>query len=300
MTGVVSNAARRLVEPADSIVRRGQWLAVRSLWVYALALALWLAGYWRESELVEEVCGWAPIPADLVALAMIGTLLRGEVTHGLRRWGWWLLFLSVALDLVATLAWTRLGPTTPHLYRVLADVLYQLYYPLLTGAFALFFLSCGGSLRRPQLWLDAVTVMLSVLAVLWTFLYESPLAGGADHAMSIAMKLSYTLGISFTMTMAVLLFMQITDWRTEQAMMHLIGAVLVGLFADVAWLAADAGGSAALGPIYTMGDLVFNVGDVVFCAFVAGAVAAEQRRPLAPRSDQNPVGNPYGLSLIHI
>jgi PAS domain S-box-containing protein len=295
MTGVVSNSARRDVEPSDSGVRRGPRLAARSLWVYALALVLWLAGHWRESKVVEDVCSWAPVPADLVALAVIGTLLRGEITHGARRCGWWLLFLSVAIDLVATLVWSRLGPTTPYLYHTLSDMLYQLYYPLLTGAFTLFFLSCGGSFRRPQHWLDAVTVMLSMLAVLWATLYASPLAAGADHSMGFNAKLSCTLGISVTMTMTVLLFMQIRDWRTEQAMLKLVGAALIGLFADVTWLGTNAGGSAALDLAYTVGDRIFNTGEVVFCALVAGAAAAERRRPLIPRATRNPLGNQYSF-----
>jgi PAS domain S-box-containing protein len=295
MTDVVSNSTRRDVEPSDSLVRRGQRLAVRSLWLYALALVLWLAGHWRESKLVEDVCSWAPVPADVVALALIAMLLRAEVTHGVRRWGWGLLFLSVAIDLVATLMWTHIGPTTPYLLRMVGDMLYQLYYPLLTGAFALFFLSCGGSFRRPQLWLDALTVMLSMLAVLWATVYESPLAAGADHSMGFNTKLSYMLGISVTTTMTVLLLMQIRDWRTEQAVLRLVGAAVVGLFADVTWLGTNAGGSAALDLGYTVGDRIFNTGEVVFCAFVAGAAAAEQRRPLIPRTATNPPGNQYSF-----
>jgi PAS domain S-box-containing protein len=295
MTDVVSNSARRGVDPSDSMARRLQRLAVRSLWVYALALVFWLAGHWRESQLVEDVCSWAPVPADLVALAVIATLLGSKVTHGVRRCGWGLLFLSVAIDLVATLMWTHLGPTSPYLLRMVGDMLYQLYYPLLTGAFALFFLSCGGSFRRPQLWLDALTVMLSMLAVLWATLYASPLAAGADYSMGFAAKLSCTLGISVTMTMTVLLFMQIRDWRTEQAMMRLIGAVLLGLFADVTWLGTNAGGSAALDLGYTVGDRIFNTGEVVFCALVASAAAAEQRRPLIARAAPRPLGNQYSF-----
>jgi accessory gene regulator protein AgrB len=267
----------------------------RSLWLYALVLMLWLAGHWRESEFVQDVCSWAPVPADLVSLAVIATLLGGDVTHGVRRWGWGLLFLSVAIDLIATLLWTHVGPTTPYLLRMFGDMLYQLYYPLLTGAFALFFLSCGGSFRRPQLWLDALTVMLSMLGVLWATLYESPLAAGADHSMGVASKLSCTLGISVTMTMTVLLFMQIRDWRTEQAMTRLIGAVLLGLFADVTWLGTNAGASAALDLGYTVGDRIFNVGEIVFCALVAGAAAAEQRQPLIHQAARKPLRNQHSF-----
>jgi PAS domain S-box-containing protein len=278
------------------MVCRGQRLAVRILWVYALALGLWLVVYWRESKLVEDVCSWAPVPTDLVTLAVIATLLRREATHGVRRWGWGLLFSSVATDLVGTLAWTRFGPTTPFPHFVLGVMSFQMYYPLVTGAFALFFLSCGGSFRRPQIWLDAATVMLSMLAVLWAILYESPLAAGADHSVSVTTKLSCTLGISLTMTMTVLLYMQIVDWRAQRSMMQLIGAALVGLAADVTWLATNAGGSTAFDLVYTVGDRVFNAGEVLFCAFVAGAAAAEQRPPLVPRTAPNPLGNQYSFS----
>jgi two-component system sensor histidine kinase UhpB len=294
MTGLLLSTAQRFLEHSSSMVRRGKWLAARGLWLYSFAILGWLAGHWRESELVGDVCNWAPVPADLVVLAVIFILQRGAVTRGVRRWAWWLVFLSVALDLMASLAWTAIGPSSRPLYGALAEGLYLLYYPLMTAAFALFFISCGGSFRRPRLWLDALTVMLSVLALVWTTLYEAPLAGGATE-VGIVMKLSYALAISVTTTMAVLLFTQIVDWRSEKSMMQLIGAALVGFVADSAWLAVDAGGSAALGPIYTASDLVFNIGDVVFCALVAGAAAAEQSRPLVPPDARHRIGNPYSF-----
>jgi PAS domain S-box-containing protein len=299
MTGDVSNSAQR--DRARSNGSLGRRLVVSSLWVYALALALWLADHWRESKVVD-VCTWVSIPADLVALALIGALLSGDVTHGARRCGWWLLLSSIAIDLVATLAWIPFGSTTPSLYRSLADMLYQLYYPLMTGAFALFFLNSGGSFRRPQFWLDALTIMLSMLAALWAILYKSPLTTGADPSVSFIPKLSYTLGISFTMTMTLLLFMQIVDWRSETAILQLVGAAVVGLVADVAWLVTTAGGSATLGLTYTLGDCIVNTGDIVFCALVAGAAAAEHRRPLVPRTLLDPLGSQYtfwpGLALL--
>jgi PAS domain S-box-containing protein len=96
------------------------------------------------------------------------------------------------------------------------------------------------------------------------------------------------------MTMTLLLFMQIMDWRSEKAILQLVGAALVGLVADVAWLVTTAGGSAALGLTYTVGDCIANTGDVVFCAFVAGAAAAEHRRPLVPRTQLDPLlGSQY-------
>jgi signal transduction histidine kinase len=295
MTGVVSNPARRNVKPSNSRLSRGHRLIVRSLWVYTLVLFLWLIDHWRQSTLVGDVSNWALIPVDLAALALVGRVLWGGLTHGVQWYGWGLVFLSIAFDLVATLAWTLFGATTPYLYRVLDDLLYQLYYPMITGAFALFFLSRGGSFRRPHLWLDAVTVMLSMLAAMWAILYESPLAAGADPAMSFATKLSYTLGISCTTTMTVLLFTQVVDWRIEQATMQLIAAAVVGLVGDVAWLGATAGGSAVFSPVYTVGSTIFSMGDVVFGTLVAGAAAAELRRPSVPRTAANSPGNQHSF-----
>jgi PAS domain S-box-containing protein len=291
MTGEVSNSTRRDIGRSHWAVFRG--LAVSSLWVYALAL--WLGDHWPKWKVIKYVCGWGPVPANLAVLALIGTLLGGNITPGARRRGWWLLFSSVSIDLVAAMAWTRFDPSTPYLYRLLDGILYQLYYPLLTGAFALFFLSCGGSFRRPQFWLDGVTIMLSVLAALWAILYESPLTAGADPLVNSIPKLSFTLGIGFTMTMTLLLFMQIKDWRHEQAILQLVAAALVGLVTDVGWLAMTAGGSAALGLTYSTRDNIFNTGDVVFCALVAGAAAAEHRRPFVPRTVLNPPGSPYSF-----
>jgi PAS domain S-box-containing protein len=265
------------------------------LWIYVVASTLWVADHWGETAAVGVMGDWAPVAAGLITLIALATHLRVDARAGPRRYGWWLLFWSVVLDFAANVAWTGLDAATLPVYRALADGLYLLTYPLIIGALAMFFLNCGGSFRRPQLWLDALTVMLGVLVILWALLYEPPFIGGPHHIEKWNTKVLYTLWISLTMSMTALLYMQIVDWGNERATMLVMVATLVGVACDIAWLGADAGGSGVLGPIYNVSASVYNLGDIACCALLASAAAAEQSRPTGTARLQNPEIDAYSF-----
>jgi PAS domain S-box-containing protein len=283
------------LRPAVTIARGAAWLVAASLWLYAFLFMVWLVIHWPESAAISIVTCWAPAPADIVLLLAIASLLYGGVADRLQRIAWWLLFTGAAVDLAATVATANVDATSPLLYRELSDWLYLPYYPLNIGAFALFFLSSDGSFRRPQLWLDAITILLGVLATLWTFLYEAPLGPGAGIAMGVAAKLSYTLATSAAITMAGLLFIQIGDWRREPCMMLLIGAAVAGLGSDTVWLAHDAAGSAADRLDNNIGYTIFSIGDIVYCAFVTSAAAAARRVSAVSEAQRRPLDNTYSF-----
>ena len=290
-----SNPVRAAIRPAVPNSGRGRWFAAGSLWIYALVMAVWFAANWRESETLRVISGWCPAPADIIVLATIAAMLYRNVARGLRRRGWWLLFAGAAVDLVATVVSARISATTSHFYRALSDWLYLPYYPLVTGALALFYLSCGGSFRRRQLWLDAATIVLSVLATLWVFLFDLPFAPDAGVAMGVVLKLLYTLATSVSITMAVVLLSQITEWRSERSALLLIGAAVVGLGSDMAWLTQQSAGAGTLYAIDGFGDGIFSMGDILYCALVTSAVAAEHYRLPTRETERNHGANTHSM-----
>jgi PAS domain S-box-containing protein len=241
-------------------------------------MAVWFSVNWRESEAVQVISGWCPAPADLIVLVTIASMLYRNVAHGLRRSGWWLLFAATAMDLVATVVSARIGPASSQFYLALSDWLYLPYYPLFTGALALYFLGSGGSFRRRQLWLDAATILLGVLATIWVFLFDLPFGPGAGVTIGVPFRLMYTFSASVSITMAVVLLIHITDWRSERSALLLIAAAIAGVGSDMAWLMQESAGAGTLYAIEGVGDGIFSVGDLLWCALIASAAVAERHR----------------------
>ena len=261
------------------------WLAAAGLWVFGIGLVLRAA---LIRPISDALAGVSAVAADIVNLAMIASLLHEGSVHGRRRQGWWAMFIVITVDLAATIEWARLEATTLHPYGTIGDWLYQLYYPSMTMACALFFLSCGGSFRKPQTWLDAVTVLVGVLTALWAILYASVFTGGSHFTIAFNTKLMYLTLISVTMTMTALLFTQIMDWRAQRAMMLIVCTALSGLVVDVVWLILDVNGAPGAAAIT-------NVGAVVYSALLASAVVAERSGldPVEPERIRE--GNTYSF-----
>jgi PAS domain S-box-containing protein len=274
---------------------RGSSWAAGALWVFAVALAIWFAADWRESETVRVLSGWSPVPADGIVLVTIAVMLYRNVAFGLRRIGWWLLFASTAVDLVANIVSARISPASSPFYIALSNWLYLPTCPLFTGALALYFLSCGGSFRRRQLWLDASTIALSVLATIWVSLFDLPFAPNAGVTVGVPLLLLYTFTTSVSTTMAVVLLIQITDWRSERSALCLIAAAIASVGADIAWLMQETAGASSIYAIEGVGDGIFSVADIIWCALIIGAVAAEYRRSPITDAEHTHGVNSYSM-----
>ncbi len=179
---------------------RAARLATLVSWLYAALLMACFFASWRNTNVLDFLIGWAVAPADVIEIVAIVVLLRSARLRGYRRMAWILLCASAAVDLSFGMVYPHYNASVPSLYRAVVDAAFQSYYPFMTGACVYFNLSCGGKFRHRQVWIDAATVLLGVVAILWAFLYEFPAASGAVFAMTFGTKLVYTAGISITMT----------------------------------------------------------------------------------------------------
>lgn len=250
--------------------------AVSLQWCYAaLVLAVGLARGHLPGALTPLV-DWIAVPADCIALVALCVVITRIPLTGLRRSGWSLLAAGIVVDLFMTVLWTRIEPTASPWLRSVADVLYQIYYPVTAGACGCFFLSLGGSFRRPSTWLDLLTIMFGVAATLWAVLYQPIPATPSDHGLSLFIKVTYSFNISMTLSMSALLFTQIASWRTQRSMMLVAIATLVGTLTDIAWL-AQAAGNPYLAVTDQIGPYALASGDVAYAALITSALWIEAR-----------------------
>jgi PAS domain S-box-containing protein len=263
-----------------------RWL-VGGAWSYGALLSVWVGSRWIVSHGQINDPGWLMLlPLQAAAAFAALQVLRCRSLDGPRRLGWLLLVAAPVIDMMALLDWNYLFAYNPQPLGTSADILYFVNYALLAGACAAFFVSCGGSLLNPRIWLDGATLALGLLAGLTPF-FVSPLFA-LDTAVSggVPAAVTYGIGIVAVGTMASLLFMQITDWRRERAMIGVLMAVGISLLTDVGNVAANIRGH----------FLLANVDDLCSAwSYAFFVTAALVERDVAPADGAAKSGNVYSF-----
>lgn len=286
-----TNAATRTPSFHEQIARRVVGAGAVLLWAYAGTLMVLIGAGPGGRSWVAALSDWVAIPGDVVVVALVPVLVCYGRTGALRRAAWILIAIAAAHSAFMTVGWTSIDAHTSPALEALADVLYQAYYPLTSAACCLFFLSIGGSFRRPATWLDLATLLFGVMATLWTILYEPPTAFEPGRMLGWSLKLSYTICIGVTMAFAGLLCTRARDWRSDRTIILVATAALIALATDGAWLAHTVVGHGILGPFSDFGGALFATGDVVNNAFLATAIAFEFARPApAPARGERALG----------
>lgn len=282
--------------PGRAPVQRGARIAVALLWGYALCLTLCAVMPGPLPAFVAGSVSWIAVPADLLAIATVMLAIRRSRGDARRCVGWSLLAAGVMVDLFFTVVWTRIAPDAMPFANAVANTLYTAYYVMASGACLAFYRSAGGSFRRLSTWLDILTILVSVMATMWAFLYQpAELPGHHGPGISAGVKLAYTFGIGMTMSAAALLITQIASWRGERPLVVVALASFVGLITDVAWLAWASGNPATLGPVEELGDFVFAFGDVHYATLVATAALFELGRRTATARERDGAIGSYSL-----
>ena len=194
---------------------------------------------WDASETAGRVSAWVPLPAQLTVLYLIGARISrrrpAPEVRDTRRTFWWLMFIAVAINLVATIGWTYLAAINNTAYGTWGEALYLLSYPVLAVAYFVLFCDAAGSLHSPRVWLDIVMLALGLGVMVWPLLI-APLLGRADPAETLT-TVGYVLGTVISTIPAVLLYMQVMDWRTERAMARVIAFAIGSFMIDSWWVA---------------------------------------------------------------
>lgn len=238
----------RLAAPDDPTRR---WCArlVIALCAYALAVSALVIG-----RRLTGSTGVLPTFALLVpAQAVLAFLMWLVVSHGslsrARLMGWSLMLAATIFDLLAAVDWSYVASITSQPFGTAADVLYMINYALLACAAAAFFVSCGGSLRRPRVWVDAAIVGFAAIAALLPLLFSPLLEPQPAHVGSASASLGYALGIGVTITGLAMVLMQVRDWRRDAGMIVFIVGTAAAMFTDVFSIAANVRGHFDLGNV---------------------------------------------------
>jgi signal transduction histidine kinase len=224
-------------------------------WAYGILLSLWVAGRWIASGGKINDPGWLMlVPLQTLAIVAVLRMVHLRKLGFARRLGWRLLAAAFVVDMLAIIDWDYLFIVNPQPLGTSADLLYFVNYVLLAGASGAFFVSCGGSLTNPRVWLDGATLALGAMAGLIP-VFVGPLEDGSSvPAGSVPAAASYGIGIVTVTTITLLLFMQIVDWRRERAILGVIVGIGIGLLTDVGAIAANLRGYFRLANLDDLGS----------------------------------------------
>lgn len=272
------NQRRRLELPGSSPLRwTGLLLAV--VWTYLIVLTAWLLWrLWsgRPANADPEMVTMLP---QVACLVLMWRRLQAPAVDRTRWLGWAFLSAAVVFDILADTCWAYVAQQPGEQFGSSADALYMINYSCAIAAFGCFYVSVGGSLRRPRVWLDIAVLMLACAAAMLPFLFAPLFEPQAASASRLAATLGYAIGIGATSTLALLTIMQISAWREERATALLVVGVLTAAASALLGIAANERGFFQLGNFDDLGCCI------VFGCYASAAVADEyRRRPAAPRT----------------
>ena len=262
-----------------------------ALWVYAAAICALVIGR-RLSGGAGDLPAFALlVPPQVVLLFLLWALRSRARLSAARRAGWTFLLAATFFDILGALNWSYAASITSQPFGTAADVIYMVNYALLACAAAAFFVSCGGSLRRPRVWVDAAIVGFAAIASLLPLLFNPLLEPRPAFVASASASLGYALGIGITITGLSLLLMQIRDWRRDAGMALFIAGIAAAMLTDVFSLAANVRGHFALG---NLDDMCWVWAD----ALIGTAILLERQRDVSV--DRSRGGDGRSISFLPV
>ena len=149
--------------------------------------------------------------------------------------------------------------------------------PVPCGAF---YVCCGGAFRSSRVWLDFATLGMASAAGLIPFLVHPLLKENAAFQGSVLATTGYMLGIILSGTAALVLSMQIADWRLERPFLLVILGIAIQLTADLYSVSMNERGEFALANIDDLGAVWSYVayGSAATLAVVIPTPGGDSRR----------------------
>ena len=208
----------------------------------------------------------------IYALILVASLLYGRAgIAGPQRRAWWVLLAFIAVNFLASDVWIYLPSGRQRAFLSYEDGPFLLDYWLLTAAFALLFVSVGGSLRRPLVWLDVATMIVVQLVGFWVLLVAPQIPTGIDQHVSVPLMAAYSITVAALTSMAAVLWMQTRGMPGQAPILLLIGAVWCEVAWEVVWLASWLSNDDFAGSYYNFGDLLCS------CCIGSAAVLTQRR-----------------------
>jgi PAS domain S-box-containing protein len=254
------------------VVRIAAFVASIYVATAAIILAICPAG----SSGAERLAEWIAVPVEALAVGLTATLWRlRRMASAPERVAWVLLCLFCIVASIATLVWNTWRTESMGAVFSRADALYLLDYSLLASAYGAFFVSFGGSLKRPRFWLDATAILAALMAAFWAVLRGSAAPLDRAHEIGRQLGLPYGLMLATMMTMAAMLWIRTPGLRNRPAILLIVIAGLAEAAWEIAWLAGWLIDADFVGAFYNLGDAL------CFALICAAAAAATFRDSIA-------------------
>jgi diguanylate cyclase (GGDEF)-like protein/PAS domain S-box-containing protein len=233
----------------------------------------------------DLIGAWGTFPLILTFTLMLWPVIHDQTLSRERRLAFRLIFVAEVLDLAAILGWGYSALTGNVTYGSWPDVLWLFYYPLTAVAAGLLYYDLGGRLNTTRSIVDFATLTIGFGALLW-FTALAPLAtmSGAQLAQNWSAA-SYGIGNGVALIAGAMIAMQVTDWRTERAVMWWLIALPVTLIADLLWVNAE------LSKAYQLGKPM----DLIYQVFYLCLLMCARAQRTQPRTPSNPQGLPGTL-----
>lgn len=272
-TGAPAGDAGPAATAAPGWIR--SWWPTLAVGAYTVAVDIWITLQWGVSRPTMTALGaWGPIPAVAIAAGAIAWLLRRRRIEGRRRRAWLALLGSCSFILVGSAIWAFQVAAGTDVVGGLGDLIYWVSFPLAALAMVLFFQEIGGSFRQPIVWVDLATLTIAIGVAMWEFVVGPMLAATTAEPGAALAATVYAGSFVLTTSFACLAYMQVTDWKGEQALVLLFVATLANGLAE-----CFSGGET---PATLPATLAYTTAYLLADTLVVAAVIAESRRPEPP------------------
>lgn len=247
-------------------------LIVSAIWSVLCAAAMVFG--WGGEGVRNWLAAWGSFPVSVAIAALMVPIIRDRGLTPRRRLAWQLVFVTVVLDLIASVAWGYRALTDMETFGSWPDVLYIFYYPCAAVACVLFFRELGGRLDSSRSIIDFFTVSIGFGLLLW-FTALAPFADMTFEQFKQHWSVvGYGIGNAIALIAGAMLAMQITDWRAERPVVWLLVSMVVTLVADLLWINAELRGSYQLG----------SVSDVVYFIYYLALLVAVRTQLHQPKA----------------
>ncbi len=271
--------------------RESDWIPIVGVCAFTVLAGLAVSQQWGSPALTSFMTLLSPLVTQIVALVLLWSLLKSQAP-GYRRRAWQMVMYGLMFDLLAYATWIYLKLFAAQVSGNIADSLQLGFYPIATAAAVFFYLDLGGSFRKWSVWLDIVTLSLGFGATMWLFFLRAQLPELAAGTTIICVPMSYAAGNGILMVAAMLLAMQITDWRAERGPLLLTAGVAIAFAIDLVWISAEQRDDFMLGPWFNI------AGACIPYSLLSIAVYFEKRR--TPRTVRDRVDSGGPLNFLPI
>ena len=235
------------MKPDDNLTRRitsllRQWTRdwgglltiLFGLWV--VGYVLWLSFSSSNSEYKTIVTDVAIVPVTLIMTALAWRASRHKALDGRVRRAWKIVALAFSAYFVGNLIWFY--------YEVIlgiqpavswADPVYLTYYPLLLWGVLTFPMTRRGGKTRLTFGLDAGTVMLGAVMVIWHFLLRPIALAESSSLLESLVTLAFPVGATVLLFGIVVVVLRKPDESVRRALTVLTFGIIVGAVGDLGY-----------------------------------------------------------------